>query len=568
MVEIVIAVVGKPSVGKSTFFNAVNDTKLAKTGNYPFTTIEPNTGISYYRIPCPCQKYLEKDKSDANGDILTTKQKNFTCSPRHGKCEAGVRFLPIKLLDIAGLVPGASNGEGLGNKFLDDLRHAQILIHILDVSGRTNAKGEQTEGYNPIDDATWLEDEIHQWVFNNLWERWDNIVRKHISLKANLLETLGRQLSGYGCNSSHISNIIDKLPVSMKESNLTNSSASSGLSHWTESDVHALVNVFMEVRFPTILLLNKADVSSSDTDTNIQNILEKYHSSRCFIGSAAAECFLNLAREKKLISYKSGDTMFQTIDDIKDDIEFRRLRGETISDDEEKAIIENSSCNIIKDEKIARRLNRIKNMILYRYSGTGVWSAIQAAIEILNPVVIFPVQSFGCIISQSSLTENISSQVSQSKEEPRLDNVTHGLQKVDINKERKKEGPNQPDTSKNDSPSSKSNADNKDIAQHDEDFEEQEEQNDSQSLSTKRQRPLFEDAVILKSGTTVKNAAQTYGCSGENLLYAELLKDGNVKQKVGKDYLLSGHDNIIRFTFSKVPVVLSTSGSSTNTSSK
>ena len=73
----------------------------------------------------------------------------------------GTRFIPVKLLDVAGLVPGASEGAGLGNKFLDDLRHADVLMHILDVSGTTNEKGEATVGYDPINDAQWLHGEIH-----------------------------------------------------------------------------------------------------------------------------------------------------------------------------------------------------------------------------------------------------------------------------------------------------------------------------------------------------------------------------------------------------------------------
>lgn len=114
-------------------------------GNYPFTTIEPNTGVTYYRAPCPCAAHGKTEE----------------CSPRYGRCVGGTRFIPVKLLDVAGLVPGASEGAGLGNKFLDDLRHADVLMHILDVSGTTNEKGEATVGYDPINDARWLHSEIH-----------------------------------------------------------------------------------------------------------------------------------------------------------------------------------------------------------------------------------------------------------------------------------------------------------------------------------------------------------------------------------------------------------------------
>lgn len=65
------------------------------------------------------------------------------CKPNYGACVDGRRSVPIELLDVAGLVPGAHEGKGLGNKFLDDLRHADALIHVVDVSGTTDAEGEE-----------------------------------------------------------------------------------------------------------------------------------------------------------------------------------------------------------------------------------------------------------------------------------------------------------------------------------------------------------------------------------------------------------------------------------------
>lgn len=93
--EVIIGCVGKPSVGKSTFFNAVS-TGSAKTGNFPFTTIEPNTGVTFYRGPCPCASH---------GKVKE-------CKPKYGRCTNGTRFIPVKLLDVAGLVPGASEVGG------------------------------------------------------------------------------------------------------------------------------------------------------------------------------------------------------------------------------------------------------------------------------------------------------------------------------------------------------------------------------------------------------------------------------------------------------------------------
>ena len=119
-----IGLVGKPSVGKSTFFKASTLAEV-EIASYPFTTIKPNHGIGYVRVEC-----LDKEF-------------NTQCNPNHGFCINHQRFVPIDLMDVAGLVKGASEGKGLGNQFLDDLRGADVFIHIVDVSGTTDSEGKQ-----------------------------------------------------------------------------------------------------------------------------------------------------------------------------------------------------------------------------------------------------------------------------------------------------------------------------------------------------------------------------------------------------------------------------------------
>ena len=140
-----IGLIGKPSVGKSTFFKAATLAEV-EIASYPFTTIKPNHGVGYVRIDC------------------IDKEFNTQCNPAHGFCINHQRFVPIDLLDVAGLVPGASEGKGLGNQFLDDLRGADVFIHIVDTSGTTDEEGKETENYDISKDIEFLDDELEQMV--------------------------------------------------------------------------------------------------------------------------------------------------------------------------------------------------------------------------------------------------------------------------------------------------------------------------------------------------------------------------------------------------------------------
>ena len=185
-----IGIVGKPSCGKSTFFKAATLAEVA-IASYPFTTIKPNRGVGYVKVDC------------------IDKEFNTKCNPSHGFCIQNKRFVPVEIMDVAGLVPGASEGKGLGNQFLDDLRQADVFIHIVDASGTTDSEGKQTENSDPLKDIEFLEDELDKWFFNLLMKAWKSFARK-VETEGNFVNSVAKQFSGLKVNEQQVKNVLSK----------------------------------------------------------------------------------------------------------------------------------------------------------------------------------------------------------------------------------------------------------------------------------------------------------------------------------------------------------------------
>lgn len=323
-----IAVTGKPNVGKSSFFNS-STLSNAEVAGYPFTTINANKAVAHVVSICPCQE-LE-----------------LVCNPRNSKCVGGKRLIPVELIDVAGLVPGAHEGRGLGNKFLDDLRQAKAFIHVVDASGATDEEGRPCEAgsHDPLEDVEFLQHEITMWLFGILKKNWDRLVRKALSEKLDFSKVLYEQLSGTGIK-------LEDIVEAKREINLEYHS-------WDDNDIINFLDNLLRISKPMLIVANKADIPSAEN--NIKRLKEKYEN--VIPTSAEAEIALMKAAGAGLISYSPGDSDFNILD----------------------------SNNL--NEKQKKALEYIRENVLKKYGSTGVQEALNTVIfDLLNMLVVFPVE--------------------------------------------------------------------------------------------------------------------------------------------------------------------------------
>jgi ribosome-binding ATPase len=232
-----VGICGKPSTGKSTFLKAATLSDV-EVGSFPFTTISPNRATGYVKIDC------------------VDKEFNKQCDPRLGYCVNHKRFIPVEILDVAGLVPGAHEGKGLGNQFLDDLRQAHVLIHVVDISGSLNEKGEDVErnSYDPANDIKFLEHELDMWYFQILKKGWDKFARQMNQEKGDVSKALAKQLSGLGVEENHVKVSIKSLdPDPLK---------------WDQDTLKFLATELRKLTKPMIIACNKIDVPGGDDNYN------------------------------------------------------------------------------------------------------------------------------------------------------------------------------------------------------------------------------------------------------------------------------------------------------------
>lgn len=327
-----IGIIGKTNTGKSTLLKALTLVEV-EISNRVFTTINPNHAVGFVKTKCPETKIHAK------------------CAPKMGYCRDGVRFVPVELLDVAGLVPGAHMGKGLGLKFLDDLRQADAFIHVIDASGSTNENGEPVapSSYDPSKDVRFLEEEIGYWFYGMLKKNWSKFSKEVEMEKRNIVESLLTQFSGLKITEPQIKKALEKtgLPTASP-------------AKWTDNELCRFAFELRKLSKCMIIATNKIDILGSEK--NLERLRKEFPNYMIIPCSAESELALKEADKHGLIKYMPGSNNFEI------------LQPEKLNDKQKKA------------------LEFIRKNVLEKHGSTGVQECLDAAVfSLLEHIVAYPV---------------------------------------------------------------------------------------------------------------------------------------------------------------------------------
>src|ERR687889_2909575 len=314
-----IGLIGKTNTGKTTFFNSAT-LATADISNYPFTTKQPTIG-------------------NANAVTLCVhKELNLQDNPKNSRCIDGWRFIPVELVDLPGLIKGAWEGKGLGNKFLSVAAQSDALLHIVDASGSIDAAGRIAEpgSGDPIADIGDIEEELVMWYLKLLEGNRDKISRA-INSGSDMQSAIADVFRGIGVNEEHVKLALQENRLENHKFDELGAQESKDFS-WSLRDISK----------PTLIVANKVDLPSA-TD-NFKRIREEYNDMIVVPSSADAELTLRRAANRGLIRYSPGDERFE-------------IKDQSILTDKQKWA-----------------LNFIRKDILDEYMRTGIQFAINVAV--------------------------------------------------------------------------------------------------------------------------------------------------------------------------------------------
>ncbi|MDQ2052491.1 redox-regulated ATPase YchF [Natronolimnohabitans sp. A-GB9] len=319
-----IALAGKPNAGKSTFYTAATMADV-DVANYPFTTIDANRGVSYVRTECPCLEREDRCNAD--------------------NCADGKRYVPIELIDVAGLVPGAHEGKGLGNQFLDELTNADVIVNVVDASGGTNEKGEPVDigEHDPLEDIDFIEEEMDLWLAGIVDRNWEAVERKSRSPDFDIDDALADMLSGFGASPKQIATVLRELDY--PEDPI----------QWEDTHREELARLVRERTKPIVVAANKIDVAPED---HVEKLLDL--DKPVIPTTAEGELALRRAADNELVDYDPGDETVEI--------------GDEVSDAQREALEDLTEA-------------------MAEYGGTGVQGALNHAVyDLLEHITAYPVE--------------------------------------------------------------------------------------------------------------------------------------------------------------------------------
>ncbi len=332
MVSRLVGLTGKPNVGKSTLYSALT-MNIVKIADYPFTTLTPNKGVGYLRKKCVCKALSVSD------------------NPVNSRCVNGFRFIPVELVDLPGIVPGAHEGRGLGNQFLSEISVADALVHVVDASGGLDAEGRPVEPdpENTLRDIRFLEEEYDRWLAGIIERGVQKAPKTRVSRRS-IEDALSQVLSGLAISRGDAEKAVEKV------------NPPDDFSRWSKETMLDLAKAVRMIAKPMVIAANKIDKKRAEE--GVRRMKEAGYDPIPI--SAEAELVLRRAAEARLVEYVPGDN------------DFRIVMPEVLREKQKEA------------------LEMVRDKVLKPWGSTGVQELLNTVyFRILNMITVYPVEDPG-----------------------------------------------------------------------------------------------------------------------------------------------------------------------------